>query len=75
MSVGQLGDFDLIGRIGRIGHGGMGQVDLGESQGGEPAAVKVIKPSVVDSETRLRGSPSMKAAMRGSRIVFRTSTS
>ncbi len=32
----------------------MGQVYLGESPGGEPAAVKVIKPSVVDSETRLR---------------------
>ncbi|WP_409472738.1 hypothetical protein [Streptomyces sp. HC307] len=47
----QLGDFELLGRI---GHGGMGQVYLGESQGGEPAAVKVIKPSVVDSETRLR---------------------
>ncbi|MEU6066480.1 protein kinase [Streptomyces sp. NPDC047082] len=46
-----LGDFELLGRI---GHGGMGQVYLGESQGGEPAAVKVIKPSVVDSETRLR---------------------
>ncbi|AZP17001.1 serine/threonine protein kinase [Streptomyces aquilus] len=47
----QLGDFELLGRI---GHGGMGQVYLGESQGGEPAAVKVIKPTVVDSETRLR---------------------
>ncbi|MGY3684115.1 hypothetical protein [Streptomyces sp. TE33382] len=32
----------------------MGQVYLGESPGGEPAAVKVIKPSVVDSETRQR---------------------
>jgi eukaryotic-like serine/threonine-protein kinase len=47
----RLGDFELVGRI---GHGGMGQVYLGESPGGEPAAVKVIKPSVVDSETRLR---------------------
>ncbi|MEU6555031.1 serine/threonine-protein kinase [Streptomyces sp. NPDC046915] len=47
----RLGDFELLGRI---GHGGMGQVYLGESQGGEPAAVKVIKPSVVDAETRLR---------------------
>lgn len=47
----ELGDFELLGRI---GHGGMGQVYLGESPGGEPAAVKVIKPSVVDSETRLR---------------------
>lgn len=32
----------------------MGQVFLGESQGGEPAAVKVIKPTVVDSESRQR---------------------
>jgi serine/threonine protein kinase len=47
----ELGGFELLGRI---GHGGMGQVYLGESPGGEPAAVKVIKPTVVDSETRLR---------------------
>lgn len=46
-----LGDFELLGRIGQ---GGMGQVFLGESLGGEPAAVKVIKPSVVDSESRGR---------------------
>ncbi|MFC5173089.1 serine/threonine-protein kinase [Streptomyces mutomycini] len=46
-----LGGFELLGRI---GHGGMGQVFLGESQGGEPAAVKVIKPTVVDSESRQR---------------------
>ncbi|MEU8674424.1 protein kinase [Streptomyces sp. NPDC048560] len=46
-----LGDFDLLGRIGQ---GGMGQVFLGESPSGEPAAVKVIKPSVVDTESRLR---------------------
>ncbi|MFJ9356956.1 serine/threonine-protein kinase [Streptomyces mirabilis] len=46
-----LGDFELLGRIGQ---GGMGQVFLGESLGGEPAAVKVIKPSIVDSESRGR---------------------
>ncbi|MEV0693914.1 serine/threonine-protein kinase [Streptomyces sp. NPDC050388] len=46
-----LGDFELLGRIGQ---GGMGQVFLGESPGGEPAAVKVIRPSVVDSESRRR---------------------
>ncbi|MEU9669559.1 protein kinase [Streptomyces bobili] len=47
----QIGGFELLGRIGQ---GGMGQVYLGESPGGEPAAVKVIKPSVVDSTSRLR---------------------
>ncbi|WP_413801419.1 serine/threonine-protein kinase [Streptomyces iranensis] len=47
----ELGGFELLGRI---GHGGMGQVYLGESPGGESAAVKVIKPSAVDTETRLR---------------------
>ncbi|MFG3198502.1 protein kinase [Streptomyces sp. NPDC048208] len=46
-----LGGFELLGRIGQ---GGMGQVFLGESPGGEPAAVKVIKSSVVDGESRLR---------------------
>ncbi|MFH0175486.1 serine/threonine protein kinase [Streptomyces cacaoi] len=47
----RIGGFELLGRIGQ---GGMGQVYLGESPGGEPAAVKVIKPSVVDSTSRLR---------------------
>ncbi|MEW2082994.1 protein kinase [Streptomyces sp. NPDC005283] len=47
----RIGGFELLGRIGQ---GGMGQVYLGESPGGEPAAVKVIKPSIVDSTSRLR---------------------
>ncbi|WEH18536.1 serine/threonine protein kinase [Streptomyces sp. VNUA24] len=47
----QIGGFELLGRVGQ---GGMGQVYLGESPGGEPAAVKIIKPSVVDSTARLR---------------------
>ncbi|MFE2286245.1 serine/threonine-protein kinase [Streptomyces sp. NPDC059443] len=47
----ELGGFTLLGRI---GHGGMGQVYLGESAAGEAVAVKVIKPTVVDSETRQR---------------------
>ncbi|KOT39827.1 hypothetical protein ADK41_13715 [Streptomyces caelestis] len=46
-----VGDFEFLGRIGQ---GGMGQVFLGESLGGEPAAAKVIKPPVVDSESRQR---------------------
>ncbi|MDH6227841.1 serine/threonine-protein kinase [Streptomyces sp. MJP52] len=46
-----LGDFTLLGLIGR---GGMGQVFLGESPAGEPAAVKVIRPDVVDSGSRRR---------------------
>lgn len=42
-----VGGYELLHRI---GHGGMGQVYLGESPGGEPTAVEVIKPSVVGSE-------------------------
>lgn len=63
-----LGDFELLGRIGQ---GGMGQVYLGESLGGEPAAVKVIKPSVVDSESRKRFAQEVEAlkTIYGARIA------
>ncbi|MFF5531952.1 serine/threonine-protein kinase [Streptomyces cinerochromogenes] len=39
---------------GRIGSGGMGRVYLGESPAGQLVAVKVIKSSVLDAETRSR---------------------
>ncbi|RPF44991.1 serine/threonine protein kinase [Streptomyces sp. Ag109_G2-6] len=38
----------------RIGAGGMGQVYLGESAAGQQVAVKVIKASVLDEDTRAR---------------------
>ncbi|MFJ4620131.1 hypothetical protein [Streptomyces sp. NPDC088812] len=47
----QIGGFALVCRI---GSGGMGQVFLGESVAGHQAAVKVIKPSVLDEDTRAR---------------------
>ncbi|MET3982523.1 serine/threonine-protein kinase [Streptomyces sp. PvR034] len=47
----EIGGFALVCRI---GSGGMGQVFLGESAAGYQAAVKVIKPSVLDEDTRAR---------------------
>ncbi|WP_329531880.1 serine/threonine protein kinase [Streptomyces sp. NBC_01450] len=38
----------------RLGAGGMGQVYLGESPAGQLVAVKVIKPSVLDEDSRAR---------------------
>ncbi|MFS7873073.1 serine/threonine-protein kinase [Streptomyces asiaticus] len=46
-----IGGFRLVCRI---GSGGMGQVFLGESAAGHQAAVKVIKPSVLDEDSRAR---------------------
>ncbi|WTG04859.1 protein kinase [Streptomyces sp. NBC_00012] len=46
-----MGGFALVCRIGA---GGMGQVYLGESAAGHQAAVKVIKASVLDEDTRAR---------------------
>ena len=44
----RLGDYRLVGRIGR---GGMGTVFLAESARGERVAVKVINPELADDET------------------------
>ncbi|MEV0012926.1 serine/threonine-protein kinase [Streptomyces sp. NPDC047973] len=46
-----IGGYALVCRI---GSGGMGQVYLGESAAGHQAAVKVIKASVLDEDTRAR---------------------
>lgn len=46
-----IGGYVLLGRI---GSGGMGQVYLGESAAGQQVAVKVIKQSVLDEDTRAR---------------------
>lgn len=46
-----IGGYTLVSRIGA---GGMGRVYLGESAAGQQVAVKVIKPSVLDEDTRAR---------------------
>jgi len=46
-----LGVYTLVCRLGA---GGMGQVYLGESPAGQLVAVKVIKPSVLDEDSRAR---------------------
>ncbi|UGY90771.1 serine/threonine-protein kinase [Streptomyces gobiensis] len=47
----EVGGYRLLGRVGA---GGMGRVYLGESLAGQQVAVKVIKPSVLDEESRAR---------------------
>lgn len=44
----------VYGLVCRLGAGGMGQVYLGESPAGQLVAVKVIKPSVLDEDSRAR---------------------
>ncbi|MGW1074936.1 serine/threonine-protein kinase [Streptomyces sp. NPDC002537] len=46
-----IGGYTLVCRLGT---GGMGQVYLGESLAGQQVAVKVIKPSVLDEDSRAR---------------------
>lgn len=46
-----IGVYSLVCRLGA---GGMGQVYLGESPAGQLVAVKVIKPSVLDEDSRAR---------------------
>ncbi|MDX3230170.1 serine/threonine-protein kinase [Streptomyces sp. ME19-01-6] len=46
-----IGGFTLVCRLGA---GGMGQVYLGESPAGQQVAVKVIRPSVLDEDSRAR---------------------
>ncbi len=46
-----IGGYTLVCRL---GSGGMGRVYLGESAAGFQVAVKVIKPSVLDEESRAR---------------------
>jgi hypothetical protein len=54
----QPGDPDRIGPyllLGRLGHGGMGLVFLGQSADGRPVAVKVLRPDLAaDSDFRAR---------------------
>ncbi|PHQ47915.1 protein kinase [Streptomyces cinnamoneus] len=46
-----IGGYTLVCRLGA---GGMGQVYLGESPAGQQVAVKMIKPSVLDEDSRAR---------------------
>src|SRR5512139_3486153 len=58
----RLGDYRLIGRIGR---GGMGTVYLAENAAGERAAVKVINPELCDDDSfRLRFRQEVESARR-----------
>jgi serine/threonine protein kinase len=56
----QVGAYRLLGRL---GHGGMGQVFLGVSRGGRQVAVKVMRPDLVaDPEFRARFAREVAAA-------------
>jgi serine/threonine protein kinase len=56
----QVGAYRLLGRL---GHGGMGQVFLGVSRGGRQVAVKVMRPDLVaDPELRARFAREVAAA-------------
>src|ERR1039458_3556237 len=64
----QPGDPERIGPyllLGRLGHGGMGLVFLGQSAGGRPVAVKVIRPDLAaDTEFRARFRREVTAAQQ-----------
>jgi eukaryotic-like serine/threonine-protein kinase len=58
----QVGHYRLEGRL---GSGGMGQVFLGRSPGGQLAAVKVIHPELADSPAfRIRFARELAAARK-----------
>lgn len=58
----ELGDFRPVGRL---GEGGMGQVFIAFSPGGQPAAVKVIRPEFArDAEFGERFAREVRAAQR-----------
>ncbi|MFD4371164.1 serine/threonine-protein kinase [Streptomyces sp. NPDC058486] len=58
----ELGDFRLAARL---GEGGMGQVFIASSPGGQPAAVKVIRPEFAqDAEFGQRFAREIQAAQR-----------
>lgn len=62
----RIGSYQLLGRL---GSGGMGHVFLGQSPGGRPVAVKVIRPDLADApDFRRRFAREVTAARRVSGI-------